>query len=239
MVTNRTVTSRRVTSRPAPNHIDRNRLWIMGSALAAVVALLAGWFLGIEPRLTAASTANAARAGVEATNTDHAAVLAQLIEDSRDRKALTTDFNTLSASIPDGTAIPDFVNQLDDLAAANEVTLSGLTVADAQAYTPGATTASATTASALITAQSLAALEVDVTISGDYDQVLQFVDGLQTGARLFLVTGITTQLDTDKPERVEASISGLVYVLVPPGSVVAPVEVPVVAGETEVAGEAG
>lgn len=234
MVTNRTVTSRRVTSRPAPNHIDRNRLWIMGSALAAVVALLAGWFLGIEPRLTAASTANAARAGVEATNTDHAAVLAQLIEDSRDRKALTTDFNTLSASIPDGTAIPDFVNQLDDLAAANEVTLSGLTVADAQAYTPGATTASA-----LITAQSLAALEVDVTISGDYDQVLQFVDGLQTGARLFLVTGITTQLDTDKPELVEASISGLVYVLVPPGSVVAPVEVPVVAGETEVAGEAG
>ena len=234
MVTNRTVTSRRVTSRPAPNHIDRNRLWIMGSALAAVVALLAGWFLGIEPRLTAASTANAARAGVEATNTDHAAVLAQLIEDSRDRKALTTDFNTLSASIPDGTAIPDFVNQLDDLAAANEVTLSGLTVADAQAYTPGATAASA-----LITAQSLAALEVNVAISGDYDQVLQFVDGLQTGARLFLVTGITTQLDTDKPELVEASISGLVYVLVPPGSVVAPVEVPVVAGETEVAGEAG
>jgi Tfp pilus assembly protein PilO len=206
----------------------------MGSALAAVVALLAGWFLGIEPRLTAASTANAARAGVEATNTDHAAVLAQLIEDSRDRQALTTDFNTLSASIPDGTAIPDFVNQLDDLAAANEVTLSGLTVADAQAYTPGATAASA-----LITAQSLAALEVNVAISGDYDQVLQFVDGLQTGARLFLVTGITTQLDTDKPELVEASISGLVYVLVPPGSVVAPVEVPVVAGETEVAGEAG
>ena len=223
MVTNRTVT----------NHVDRNQLWIVGSALAAVVAMLAGWFLGIEPRLTAASTANAARAGVEVANAGHAGVLAQLIEDSRDRKDLTADFTTLSASIPDGTAIPDFVNQLDELAAANEVTLSGLTIADAQAYTPGATEASA-----LITAQSLAALEVGVAVSGDYGQVLEFVDGLQTGARLFLVTAITTQLDADSPERVEASISGLVYVLVPPGSVVAPVEVPMVAAETDVAGAA-
>lgn len=234
MVTNRPVTSRPVTSRPAPNHIDRNRLWIMGSALAAVAALLAGWFLGIEPRLAAAATADAARKGVEVTNTAHAAVLAQLIEDSRDRQGLTTEFTTLSASIPDGTAIPDFVNQLDDLAAGNEVTLSGLTIADAQAYMP-----EAPAASALITAQSLAALEVDVAISGDYAQVLEFVDGLQTGARLFLVTGITTQRDTDKQELVEASISGLVYVLVPPGSVISPVEIPVVGGETDVAGEAG
>jgi hypothetical protein len=160
--------------------------------------------------------------------------LAQLIEDSRDRQGLTTEFTTLSASIPDGPAIPDFVNQLDDLAAGNEVTLSGLTIADAQAYTP-----EAPAASALITAQSLAALEVDVAISGDYAQVLEFVDGLQTGARLFLVTGITTQRDTDKQELVEASISGLVYVLVPPGSVISPVEIPVVVGETDVAGEAG
>ena len=211
--------------------VDRNRGWMVGSALAAVVVVLAGWFLGIEPRLAAATTADAARAGVAVTNTAHAAVLAQLIEDSRDRKALTADFDTLSASIPDGTSIPDFVNQLDDLAAASDVTLSGLTVADAQSYTPGATAVNA-----LITAQSLAALDVGITVSGDYGRVLEFVDGLQTGARLFLVTGITTQRDADSAELVEASISGLVYVLVPPGSVVAPADALAAPAETDVAG---
>ncbi|MFC5928113.1 hypothetical protein D6T64_10420 [Cryobacterium melibiosiphilum] len=223
-----------VTNRMVANRIDSNRVWVVGSALAAVVALLAGWFLGIEPRLAAASTADASRATVEVTNAAHAAVLAQLVEDSRDKKALTAEYNTLTASVPDGTAIPDFVNQLDDLASASELTLSGIEVADAQAYTPGTTVANA-----LITPQSLAALAVDISVSGDYGRVLQFVDGLQTGARLFLVTGITTQVDTDNPGSVEASISGLVYVLVPPGSVIAPVADPTVPAEAATAGVVG
>lgn len=213
-------------TRLATNQLDTSRLWIAGSAVAALVAVLAGWFLGIEPRLTAASTADASRAVVEITNAGHAAVLAQLAEDSRDRKRLSARFATLTASIPDGTAIPDFVNQLDALADANEVVVSGISVADAQQYTPGTTVVDA-----LITPQSLAALEVTISVDGDYDRALQFIDGLQTGARLFLVTTLRMQTDSQDPELVETTITGLVYVLVPPGSVVPPVVDPPVAAE--------
>lgn len=221
--------------------MERNRVWMVGSALAAVVAMLAGWFLGIEPQLASASAADTSRAAVEVTNATHAAVLAQLVEDSRDRKQLTADFETLSASVPDGTAIPDFVNQLDALGETSGVTVTGLTVADAQPYTPAAATPAApeATPSALITPQSLAALEVKIAVNGDYGRVLQFVDGLQSGARLFLVTGITTQVDTEQLGLVGASITGLVYVLVPPGSIVAPVADPGITAEAEAAVEVG
>ncbi|TFD55425.1 hypothetical protein E3T55_01040 [Cryobacterium frigoriphilum] len=229
MQTNRVVKSQLVQSQR-----DKSRLWMAGAAFAALVAMLAGWFLGIEPALAAASSADTSRATVLVTNTTHAAVLAQLVEDSRDKNRLSAEFATMTASIPDGTGIPDFVNQIDALADANAVTIAGISVADAQSYTPGATVVDA-----LITAQSLAALKVSISVDGDYEKVLQFVDGLQTGARLFLVTGITTQVDSEFTEQVDAEITGLVYVLVPPGSVVAPVVDPTLAAEASAAVEVG
>ena len=44
---------------------------------------------------------------------------------------------------------------------------------------------------------------------------LNFVDGLQTGKRLFLVSGLTTKPSEDVSGAVDAVISGYIYVLVP------------------------
>jgi Tfp pilus assembly protein PilO len=245
--------------------MDKNRLWIIGSVLAMVALLALGWLLGIQPQLTSAATAVAQRVGVEQVNAAHEASLAKLKEDFTEIDALNEELVSISRSVPFGTDVPDYVDQLDALAKANNVTLKALTVADPAAYTPVApaapvappaaegSVAAATPTPApaaapvetapapgappvtneTITSENFASLGVNITVAGNYSDVLNFVNGLQTGSRLFLVTGLATKaeeqsvapetttsaVDDDEavassPSGVEGTISGLIYALV-------------------------
>jgi Tfp pilus assembly protein PilO len=243
--------------------MDKNRLWIIGSALVMAVVLVLGWIVGIHPQLAGIAAANEGRVSVEQTNADHKASLAKLKEDFKGIDKLNQELASLSKSVPAGTNVPDYVDQLDALARANNVTLKGLTVADAVAYTPvlpvaptapaaaagsePAPTATAAPApvaapgsppvtNANITAANFASLSVQITVSGTYSNVLNFVNGLQTGPRLFLVSGLSTTAATEAPvtdgghastaaevaprsdKIVDGSISGLIYSLVTPAT---------------------
>ncbi|MET0955641.1 MAG: hypothetical protein ABWY68_06780, partial [Cryobacterium sp.] len=73
---------------------------------------------------------------------------------------------------------------------------------------------------AKITTDNFASLAITVTVKGSYANALQFVNGLQTGGRLFLVSGLVTSRGAGEgseaaPDDVTATISGLAYVLVP------------------------
>ena len=71
-----------------------------------------------------------------------------------------------------------------------------------------------------ITAANFIAIPVQLAIKGPYSNVLDFVRGLQTGPRLFLVTTITTKPPADKAAAgsVDATVGGLVYVLLANGA---------------------
>lgn len=231
--------------------MNKNRLWLIGSVLVMVFVLVGGVFLGIQPQLAAAAAANEQRVSVEASNAGQSAVLDQLKKDFEGIDGLKAELAPLRASVPSGTRMPAFVNQIDALAGATQVTLDGFTVSEATPYAPveapaaaaepAASSTSTTTAtpaptpvdsvtvptagvppvtSAQITAENFASLAVTVTVSGAYANALSFVNGLQTGERLFLVTGLTTTSKAsgegeDPTGQVTAVISGLVYVLVP------------------------
>jgi Tfp pilus assembly protein PilO len=242
--------------------VDKNRLWIIGSVLVMVIVVALGWVVGIQPQLAATALADDQRVSVEQTNAGHQIALNKLREDFKGIDKLNQELASLSKSIPSGTNVPDYVDQLDALARANHVTLKGLTVADAQAYTPvppvapavpaapagssAAAAASTPTAApapiaapgsppvtnANVTAQNFASLSVQITISGTYSDVLRFVNGLQTGTRLFLVSGLSTKaaessapVDSKVPTPaaapahdriVDGAISGLIYSIVTP-----------------------
>ncbi|ASD23178.1 hypothetical protein B7495_14545 [Cryobacterium sp. LW097] len=222
--------------------MDKNRLWIIGTVAVMVFVLVGGFVLGIQPQLSAAAAANEERASVAASNAGQSAVLDELKKDFENIDTLKAELAPLSASVPSDTGMPAFVNQLDVLAGATQVTLDGFTVSDATPYAPVATAdpAAASTAtpaptasdatvpaagvppvtSEQITAANFASLAVTITVSGGYANALNFVNGLQTGERLFLVSGITTTArDAAEGETasggVNAVITGLVYVLVP------------------------
>ncbi|TFC91824.1 MULTISPECIES: hypothetical protein [Cryobacterium] len=222
--------------------MNKNRLWTISSVLVMVLVLMLGVLLGIQPQLAATSAANDQRISVQASNAGQAAVLVQLKEDFAGIDKLKADLAPLSDSVPNGTDIPAFVNQLDALASASQVTLTGITVADAVPYapvvapveaatettqdaTPEPTTSAAPAPTAgvppvtnpQITVDNFASLAVSITVSGSYANALNFVSGLQTGSRLFLVSGISTSKEAESVD-VTATITGLVYVLVPPAS---------------------
>lgn len=242
--------------------MNKNRIWMIGSVLVMAVLVLAGWFLGVQPQLAAAQLASQDRAGVETINAAHAATLAKLKKDFEDIGTLKNELAPLTASVPNNPEAPAFVKQVDALVGQTGVKLEGITWAEAQLYTPpapvdppadaaatDAATATPTPApapaapvavapvtNALITASNFASLSMQITVSGGYDNVMNFVSGLQSGERLFMATGLTTTAGAEGSTDVSATISGLVYVLVEPSAAAAPGAAAPATGSTEAAG---
>lgn len=241
--------------------MDKNRIWLLGSVVVMVAVVALGFLLGIQPQLKAIAAARADSAAVEAVNVAQTATLDKLKLDFAGIDDVRDELEPLADSVPTGTEIPAFVNQLSELAAQSQVTVTAITVSDAVAYAPVAAPAPAAepapvaeegetaeeipvevapaataglppVVDPLITAENFASLAVQISIQGGYGRVLDFVEGLQSGERLFLVSGISTVAvdagasapsdgeDEDAAPAlasgaVDATISGLVYVLVP------------------------
>ncbi|WP_394552997.1 hypothetical protein ACDF64_01400 [Agromyces sp. MMS24-JH15] len=206
--------------------MNRNRIiqLVLVVGMIAIVAL--GFVLGIQPQLAMQASADGQRATVEAGNTAQAATLAALEEDAANTTDLESQWAAASKSIPDGTGIPEYLREVDAVAAANGVRVTGLTIADAAPYqvqtatvdAGGSAEPTATVPQPLqdsrITAGNFAYFAVDLQVTGSYEQVLGFVNGLQAGDRLMLVTNLTTTKNAGDPNLVDATVSGLIYSLV-------------------------
>jgi Tfp pilus assembly protein PilO len=235
--------------------MDRNRLWTIGAGLAMVVVLVMGWFLGIQPQLSSATTAGDNLATTQTQNAASSASIAKLKTDFEGITKLTQDVATLRESVPSSAQISAFVTELDSLAGQHQVEVKSIGISDAKAYTPPAVIAAAPAAgtspspspspiptatnvpvsapaaptapvlvtNSKITAANFIAIPVQLSIKGPYSNVLEFVRGLQTGPRLFLVTTMSTKPPGDKASAgsVDASVGGLVYVLLANGASVA------------------
>lgn len=114
--------------------MDKNRLWTIGSVLVMAIVVGLGWFLGIAPQVAGVAAADAQRAGVEQTNVQHEATLAQLKKDYARLGVLNGQLASLSQSVPGDTAMPAFVDEINAIASGAGVTITGFSVADAQPY---------------------------------------------------------------------------------------------------------
>jgi len=213
------------------------RLWIFGTVTVTIALLLAGWFVGIQPLLAAAATADSDRATIEAQNDAKVITIAQLAKDNENLPALERSYTTLQKSIPTTPSTPDFITGLDTLAGATGVQVKTITVGAATAYTipasavpkpettsddpdaaapstePEPVGATAVT-SPLVTPENFFGIEVGVDVEGTYADVLAFVKGMQSGSRLFLLTSFTSTTNAEGGG-VTARVGGLIYVLKP------------------------
>ena len=210
--------------------MSKIRLWIFGSVLAIVVIVAAGWFIGVSPQLAAESSAKSQRASVMASNAVNETLLAKLKRDYQNIDALKNQVSTLQESVPTSADISAFVTELNTLANARKVTLKSITVSDAKPYTPAtqptnkAGTAKPQT-NPKITSKNFVVIPVQIGVPGDYGKVLDFVNDVQQGRRLFLVSAFSSMGATNAKgvkgsptmnggaQRVDSSISGFIYVL--------------------------
>lgn len=191
-----------------------NRLWIVGSAILTIAVLVMGWFLGVSPKLDEASNADQQRTQVEAQNVVHEQDVKTVKKQFEQLPALKGQLSIVRAAVPKDDDLSTFLGELHALEQANGVSLTTFTSADGRPYTPVKSTTASTvsTTNPLITPDNFVAIPVTLAVTGDQPSVMNFMQGLQNGDRLFLVTDFT--LDQDKDDGMyTASISGFVYVL--------------------------
>lgn len=212
--------------------MNKNRMWVIGAILAMTVTVAGGWLIGIAPQLAVANSANTDRANVIAANVRNEILLAKLKRDYQNIDALKNRVSTLQESVPTSASISSFVTELNSLANARKVTLKSIAVSDAKPYTPAtqASTTKTTPASSpqtnpKITKANFVIIPVQITVTGDYAKVLDFVNDVQLGRRLFLVSTLSSTGLTDSkatkgntsvsrgPQKVDSSIGGYIYVL--------------------------
>lgn len=110
------------------------RIWMLGSAIVALLVVAGGWFLGISPLLTAASAGKTETENVEATNAVQAAALAKLKQQYTGIDALKVDLAELRESVPADADIAGFLRELSAIATASGVTVETFTASDALPY---------------------------------------------------------------------------------------------------------
>ena len=113
--------------------MNTTRLWVIGSVTVMIIALLAGWFLGVEPNLAAAAKSDADRAAIETQNIAQQGILDTLAEENGNLAAIQEEYSELQLSIPASSNTAGFISGLDDLAARTGVQVIGFTVGASQA----------------------------------------------------------------------------------------------------------
>lgn len=219
--------------------ISSNRLWTIGAVVAMVILLVAGWFVGAQPFLSSAASADEERAGIEAQNAAQQAEIGRLTTENKDLPAVQAQYQKLLKSIPSRSDTAAFIDGVNGLASSSGLQVTGITVSESMAYTvpasaavvpaptdgstpaPEATaapvatvpTGSVASTSPLITPENFVGISVGVDLKGGYQQVLSFMQGLQSGDRLVLVTGFTSTANADDSSLVTAHITALIFVL--------------------------
>ncbi|MDR6971502.1 hypothetical protein [Leifsonia shinshuensis] len=225
--------------------MNATRLWTIGAIVLAAAILVGGWFLAIQPQISAASDAAAERFTVDQANAVNLAKLAKLKQDYADMPTIDKELASLRRSVPTDTAdYPSFMKDLSAAAAADSVTITSITFSDTipdpgpanGASTPDASGPSTSTATPAPTASPtaspapaapggtaaanaplLVATPAVVTVKGSWTAVRAFLKSVQTGSRLFLVTGASL-LPSDNAAAVEAKVNGYIYTVLPKGS---------------------
>ncbi|PYY56274.1 hypothetical protein DEJ17_11235 [Curtobacterium sp. MCSS17_011] len=226
--------------------MTRNRLNMLLAVVAMVVVALAGFFLGVQPHLAQAASDRTDQVSVDATNRTTAAELARLKDRAKSLPAMRAELAELTASVPSSANMSSFYGAVDSVAAQAGVKVSAITTSDALAYTapvaastaagtedpsasttdeatPEPTAASTGAATAPVTdpaisAANFSAIPVSVSVDGSFDQALSFVGGMQDGARLFLVTTVSSSISQDSTDPAASAATtwtfgGYVYVL--------------------------
>ena len=211
--------------------MTKDRLWIFGGIALVLVIAIGGYFLGISPLLSQATTVAAQTGTITATNAKTQADLASLKTQFAGIGTLKTKLDTLRGSIPETADASTLLNELAAIAAANSATISSVTVGSATLYnaSSGDSTTSAPAATPTSTASpaapatspttptvtvggGLTIVPISVAATGSFAAVNAFEGAVQTGTRLFFITNAQIGGDSGTTEST-GTITGYAYTL--------------------------
>lgn len=209
-----------------------NRIWAILTTLVVVALFAGGWFLGASPLLDQVNASEAERAEVIAHNQQLEADLATLAKAKEGLPEMIEAADLLAKSIPGDTDSSNFIRALNELAAAAGVTITAIEMQDGQPYQPpvaqDAAAAPVTEGAApvvpqapsrdpaphtdpLITPDNFVVVPISITVEGAWPNVLDFIDRLQHGERLALVSDVKATRNSG--DSFTTVLGGTIYVL--------------------------
>jgi type IV pilus assembly protein PilO len=164
-----------------------SRKWTVGTALVALLVLVAGWFLLIAPKRGEVADLEAQTAEQVSTNASLAIELEQLKAANKDLPEKQAELAALQTKIPETPDLTGYIRELQDIARQADVGLVSMT--PAAAVTLGQPAGALGTAG--LAPESLAAIDVAVVVEGDYTSIERFFNEMETTERYTLVGGYT------------------------------------------------
>ena len=157
--------------------------------LVSVLILVAGWFLLIAPQRAEVSTLEAQAQSQDNANSASETELAVLKQQNKDLPEKQAELAALQTKIPESPDLPTYIREMQDIGRQAGVEFTSLAPA-----TPVTVGGVAGPTGGLVPEQ-LAALNVDMVVTGDYFQITKFMNDLETAKRYTLVSGydITTE----------------------------------------------
>jgi Tfp pilus assembly protein PilO len=164
----------------------------------ALVALLLIWAVLVSPQNSKLSNLQAQESSLQSKQAALTAKLATLRSEKQNLTASCADLQKIATEIPTVQSPTDidaeessFESQFNELAASSGVSLSqfsGFTPATTAAGTPAATApATGSTAAGSAASADVTAVPTTLTVSGNFGQMMAFINGLDTFPRLFVI----------------------------------------------------
>lgn len=169
---------------------QNRRAWIVGSGVAAVVVVLAGWFMLIKPTLADASDLRSQRSEVQFQNDMLRSKLAKLKTQNDNIANLRQELIAAVSGLPADSGLADLTRQASSQSKLAGVSLNGITFGTPTSYAPGGTTARPTPGRT--PAGGLFSISVTLTSVGPAAKQYEFLRLLQdVGPRRALITSTT------------------------------------------------
>ena len=206
--------------------MNSNRIWVLGSVLVIFAILVATWFLGVAPQLALAGAADDERATVEAQNVSNQATLDTLRAQFEGIDGLRSELAEVREIVPADKDQAPLLKEIGAAASKYDVDVVGVTFEDAEPYLPGdSQDPEVQGALAVVNSNNFLVIPMAMSVAGNYEDVMNFIDTIQKGDRLVLVHSLGMSEGLAKSgERVQISISAETYVLLDAANTIIPVE---------------
>lgn len=186
--------------------MTETRKWTLGAVLVAVLILVAGWFLLISPKRADVAELQTQTEAQLDENSSLQTEISVLKEQNKDLPEKQAELAALQTKIPQAPDLAGYVRELQDLGRQSGVAFTSLT--PAAPVSIGDTTAAVQ--GAALPPDALAAINVDMVVSGGYFEITKFMNELETSARYTLVSGYTigqveTSVESDPAAADEAT----------------------------------
>jgi Tfp pilus assembly protein PilO len=193
--------------------VSGNRNWIFGAAIVAVIVVVAGWFLGIQPQLSTAAIATSDTADLNAANGIAQVELTRLKAQDAALPKLTKELDALQKTVPGRALLEEYTKQLVDLAVVNAVGIVSINFSVGTPFTPTESYAKLVPPS--ITASNLVVIPFTSSLVGTRDALNAYIDAIQKNPRISIIQSFILAQGAD-PATWGLDITGAVFVLIGP-----------------------